>query len=83
MGRIANWWSSRWTRVGVVLVAIGFLPLLGYCLWDTLFGDPDNPGNPVGLGLLSAFLGWPGIICIVYGSARGNDRARERAGRGE
>lgn len=87
MGRIAAaWsraWSSRWTRVGVVLTAIGWLPLLVYGVWDSWFGDPKNPGNPIGLGLLTVFLGWPGIACVVTGYRRSGAPDRDRAARGE
>jgi hypothetical protein len=54
-------------RTGAVLFALGALPLLVYCVIDSITGDPKNPGNPVGLGLLFVMIGGPGFLLAMIG----------------
>ncbi len=54
-------------RVGFALLAIGAAPLAIYVAVEAVAGDPDNPGNPVGLGLLFFLLGGPGALCVIIG----------------
>lgn len=63
-----RFFGSRWSQVGIALVAIGWTPLLGIVLLATLglWRDP-NP-NPIGPGLLFFFTAWPAVICLAIGA---------------
>jgi hypothetical protein len=61
-------------RTGLLLIAIGAAPLLIAIGIDAIAGDPDNPANPVGLGLLFAALSGPGLLCVIVGWSLGSRR---------
>lgn len=52
-------------RFGLLLTAIGGLPLLIYVAVANMNGDP-NP-NPVGPGILFMFCFWPGVAVLSLG----------------
>ncbi|MBX5461534.1 MAG: hypothetical protein IRZ28_10660 [Steroidobacteraceae bacterium] len=56
-----------WIRVGLVLVVVGWGPLLVIGLLATLGLWPDPNPNPIGPGLLFFFTSWPAVICFVIG----------------
>jgi hypothetical protein len=60
--------SNRWTKVGLILVALGWGPLFAIILLSRfgMLSDP-NP-NPIGYGLLFAITFFPAIICLAIGS---------------
>lgn len=60
--------SSRWSKVGVALVVIGWTPLLGIILLAKIGLWPDPNPNPIGPGLLFFFTAWPAIICLGIGA---------------
>ncbi len=68
---------NRWIRIGLVLVLLGWGPLLaiGFLAAVGLWPDP-NP-NPIGPGLLFFFTAWPAILCLGVGMVQVR---RERAG---
>jgi hypothetical protein len=53
--------ASTWLIAGVVIAAIGYLPLQLYIL----LGPSD--GNPIGLGLLAVFAVPAGVVVFVIG----------------
>ncbi len=65
-----RYWRSNWIRAGLVVIAIGALPLLLVILAAKvhLLADP-NP-NPVGLGVLFFFSVIIGSILMLAGIVR-------------
>jgi membrane protease YdiL (CAAX protease family) len=61
---------NRWFRAGLVIVAVGWTPLLAIIFLADAGLWPDQNPNPVGPGILFAFTGWPAIICLVIGIVR-------------
>lgn len=53
--------KSHLVRAGLIMTLIGFGPLI----LVILFAPPDS--NPVGFGILSVFVGWPGVLITVLG----------------
>jgi hypothetical protein len=70
---------NRWVRAGLVLVVVGWGPLLAIGALATagLLSDP-NP-NPVGPGILFFFTFWPAMICLGVGIVQAR---RQRAAGG-
>lgn len=62
--------SSRWTKAGLLLVALGWGPLLLIILLSNLGVWPDPNPNPVGCGLLFALTFLPAISCLIMGVIR-------------
>jgi len=62
-------------RTGGVLLVFGFAPLAIYCTLAAITGDPGYSDNPVGLGLLTVVLGWPGLLLLLIGFCLGRQRA--------
>jgi len=60
--------SSRWSKVGVALVIVGWTPLLGIILLAQIGLWPDPNPNPIGPGLLFFVTAWPAIICLAIGA---------------
>lgn len=73
-----NWLDSRWSKAGLALVVIGWLPLLGIVLLDAIGLWPDPEPNPVGPGLLFVVTFWPALICLCIGIWRSRRRLRRR-----
>lgn len=69
--------ANRWTRVGLVLVVVGWTPLWAIVLLAKLGIWPDPNPNPVGPGLLFFFTSWPAVLCLVVGVAK-TRRAQEK-----
>jgi hypothetical protein len=77
MGRYLR---SNWIRVGLVLAVVGAGPLLFIIIAAAVGLWPDPNPNPVGPGLLFAFLFWPAVVCILIGVLRVRAAARDAAG---
>ena len=67
-------WRRTLFRTGLALVVIGYAPIAVYCVVDQFTGDPRNPGNPVGLGMLSFLVGGPGLLLLLIAAAIGGPR---------
>jgi len=59
--------QNIWIRIGLVLVVVGWGPLLVIGLLATLGLWPDPNPNPIGPGLLFFFTCWPAVICLAIG----------------
>lgn len=57
--------SSRLVRAGLLLLLIGWSPLLLYIAYESLSGQTG--GNPIGLGLLMFFTTPVAIVLLVVG----------------
>lgn len=60
--------AHRWRivrRVGFVMTVLGAAPLGMYAVVEWFAGDPANPGNPIGLGLLFFAIGVPGLFLLL------------------
>ncbi len=62
--------SSRWSKIGVALVVIGWGPLLLIIFLAAIGLWPDPNPNPIGPGLLFAATLWPALICLGIGAYR-------------
>ncbi len=73
----------RLFAAGLVLLAVGWVPLFAYCLWESLAGDPENPGYPVGLGCWGTLVSGLGfllsLIALSLGPPREGDPARTQS----
>jgi hypothetical protein len=67
MGRYLR---SYWIRAGLVLALVGAGPLLFIIVAAALGWWPDPNPNPVGPGLLFAFMFWPAVVCLLIGVIR-------------
>ena len=68
MTRIANQhWRSMLLRTGFALFLFGFAPLVIYCEVAELTQDPKYTEDNLGLGLLTAVVGWPGLLMMLIG----------------
>jgi hypothetical protein len=67
MGRYLR---SNWIRAGLVLAAVGAGPLLFIIIAAAVGLWPDPNPNPIGPGLLFAFLFWPAVVCLLIGVLR-------------
>ncbi|HYJ17605.1 MAG TPA: hypothetical protein VEW72_00380 [Burkholderiales bacterium] len=56
-------WTSKGVRIGLLMLAIGVVPLLLYLT----FGPKD--GNPIGLGLLFIVTAPIGVLMILLNTA--------------
>ena len=59
--------GNRWSKIGVALVLIGWLPLFGIIVLAAIGLWPDPNPNPIGPGMLFFFTSWPAIICLGIG----------------
>ena len=62
-------------RTGAALIVLGWAPLLAYQAMAAVTGDPSYSDNPVGLGLLTVVLGWPGLLLLLIGFCLDRPRA--------
>ena len=71
--------ANRWSKIGVALVVIGWLPLLAIILLAAIGLWPDPNPNPIGPGLLFFFTSWPALICLGVGlyQTRNNSQTRK------
>ena len=69
---------NGWIRAGLVIVAVGWTPLLAIIFLADAGLWPDPNPNPVGPGILFAFTEWPAIICFVIGIVRVKRARRAR-----
>lgn len=60
--------SSRWRRIGVALVVVGWSPLLIIIVLAAIRLWPNPNPNPIGLGLLFFVTFWPALICLGIGT---------------
>ena len=60
--------SNRWGKIGLILVVLGWSPLLFVVLLAAVGLWPDPNPNPVGLGLLFFLTFWPAVICLGIGA---------------
>jgi len=65
-----NYLGNRWIQIGLVLVVLGWGPLLAIIVLAAVGLWPDPNPNPIGPGLLFFFTAWPAIICLVIGVVR-------------
>ena len=65
-----RWLRSRWTRAGLVLMAVGWTPLWAIILLAKVGLWPDPNPTPIGPGLLFFFTAWPAIGCLAVGAIR-------------
>jgi len=66
--------SSRFFRAGLLLLAIGWGPLLLYVAYESLSGATG--GNPVGLGLLMFFSTPVALVLLAIGIVSATVAAR-------
>jgi hypothetical protein len=59
--------GNFWFKIGLVLVVVGWGPLLAIILLAAIGLWPDPNPNPIGPGLLFFFTSWPAIICLGIG----------------
>jgi hypothetical protein len=59
--------GNRWFLAGLMLVLLGWGPLLTIVALAAIGLWPDPNPNPVGPGLLFFFTSWPAIICLGVG----------------
>lgn len=59
--------ANRLLLLGLVIILLGWGPLLGFLLMDSLGFISDPNPNPIGLGLLFFFSFWPAITCLAIG----------------
>src|SRR5262249_28253294 len=62
--------ANRWVKIGVVLVVLGWGPLLAIVALDSIHLWPDPNPNPIGAGLLFFFTFWPAVICLGVGASQ-------------
>jgi hypothetical protein len=72
--------ANTWFKIGLVLVVLGWGPLVAIILLAAIGLWPDPNPNPIGPGLLFFFTSWPAIIFLVIGVVQ--VRNRNRAGGG-
>ena len=70
--------ASKLFRAGLVVLAIGYLPLLLIILAAKLGLSKDPNPNPVGPGLLAMLATWPAAGLLVAGVIRGVLSGRSR-----
>jgi hypothetical protein len=73
--------ANRWTRVGLVLMAVGWTPLWGIVLLAKLGIWPDPNPNPVGPGMLFFLTAWPAVVCVVVGAVKSRREQANPPGR--
>jgi hypothetical protein len=66
----SEYFRSRWIRVGVVILALGALPLLAVVVAASLGLTRDPNPNPVGLGLLFFASGVVACLLVLIGIVR-------------
>ena len=66
----SDYFRSRWIRAGVVVLALGTLPLLAVVVAAGLGLTRDPNPNPVGLGVLFFFSGVVACVLIFIGIVR-------------
>lgn len=62
--------ANRWIKVGLVLIVVGWGPLLAIIALASVHLWPDPNPNPIGPGLLFFFTAWPALICLGVGAAQ-------------
>jgi hypothetical protein len=67
-------WRRLLLRTGLLLIGVGAAPLAIVAGVSAIAGNPDNPANPVGLGLLFVAIGGPGLLLVIVGVALGSRR---------
>jgi hypothetical protein len=67
---------NRWLKTGLILVCLGWGPLLGIVLLSSLGLWPDPNPNPIGPGLLFFFTFWPAVICLAIGGLKASREAK-------
>ena len=63
-----NFFSNRWSKIGLALMVFGWGPLLLIILLAAIGLWPDPNPNPVGPGLLFFLTFWPAVICLGIGA---------------
>lgn len=67
VGPMKAYLKNIWIRIGLVLVVVGWGPLLLIVLLAAIGLWPDPNPNPIGPGLLFFFTAWPAVICLTIG----------------
>lgn len=62
--------ANRWMLAGLLLVLLGWGPLLAIIALASLGLWPDPEPNPIGPGLLACLTFWPAILCLSIGAVR-------------
>ena len=69
-GAMKKVFESKWLRIGLALVVLGWGPLLSIIFLAELGLWPDPNPNPIGPGLLFFVTFWPAVICLAVGVFR-------------
>jgi hypothetical protein len=67
-GRVKDYFANLWVRIGLVLVVVGWGPLLAVIVLAAIGLWPDPNPNPIGLGLLFFVTFWPAFACLGFGA---------------
>jgi hypothetical protein len=67
-GRVKDYLANLWVRIGLVLVVVGWGPLLAVIVLAAIGLWPDPNPNPIGLGLLFFVTFWPAVACLGFGA---------------
>ena len=62
--------ANIWIKIGLVLVVVGWAPLLAVILLAAIGLWPDPNPNPIGLGLLFFVTFWPAVACLAVGAVQ-------------
>ena len=65
--KVKEYLGNLWIRIGLVLVVVGWGPLLAIVLLAAIGVWPHPNPNPIGPGLLFFFTSWPAVICLIIG----------------
>jgi hypothetical protein len=69
--------ANRWIKIGLVLVVLGWGPLLAIVALAAVHLWPDPNPNPIGAGLLFFVTFWPAVICLGIGATQVARRRKE------
>jgi len=62
--------ANRWIKIGLVLIVVGWGPLIAIIALASIGLWPDPNPNPIGPGLLFFVTFWPAVICVGIGAAQ-------------
>jgi hypothetical protein len=65
---VKDYFANLWVRIGLVLVVVGWGPLLAVIVLAAIGLWPDPNPNPIGLGLLFFVTFWPAVACLGFGA---------------
>lgn len=70
--------ANLWIKIGLVLVVVGWGPLLAVICLAAIGLWPDPNPNPIGLGLLFFVTFWPAVVCLGIGAVQVQRRRRQQ-----